>query len=86
MFGGRVEGGGWMEGEKSSFLRLEWEEWSSELCERRANFGLEMGLRDGMEVRLMKRYSDLQQGKEVSNFGIGYLKKGHISRESSAWE
>jgi hypothetical protein len=45
--------GGWMGGEKSSFLRLEWGG-RSELCDRRANFGLEMELKDGMEVRLMR--------------------------------
>ena len=59
-----------MEGEKSSFPRLGWEGRSGAVsCVRRADFGLELELRDGMEVRLMKRYSDLQQGKEISNFG-----------------
>jgi hypothetical protein len=37
-----------MGGEKSSFLRLEWGG-RSELCERRADFGLERELRDGIE-------------------------------------
>jgi hypothetical protein len=39
-----------MGGEKSSFLRLEWGGRSGAVsCVRRADFGLEMELRDGIE-------------------------------------